>query len=55
MQANRNAPVYGSGDIEIAAAPETVWEVLADIGGWPSWNPDITQATLAGPVRPGTS
>jgi hypothetical protein len=55
VQANRNAPVYGSGDIEIAAAPETVWEVLADIGGWPSWNPDITQATLAGPVRPGTT
>jgi uncharacterized protein YndB with AHSA1/START domain len=55
VQADRNAPVYGTGEIEIAVDPETVWKVLADIQSWPSWNPDITQATLAGPVRPGTT
>ena len=55
MQADRNAPVYGTGEVEVAADPETVWGVLADIQGWPSWNPDITGATLRGPVRPGTT
>ena len=55
MQADRNAPVYGTGEIEIAADPETVWGVLADIGGWPRWNPDITQMNLRGPVQPGTT
>jgi hypothetical protein len=55
VQADRDAPVYGTGEIDIAADPETVWGVLADIGGWPSWNPDITGATLSGPVRPGTT
>ena len=55
MRADRNAPVYGTGEVEIAAEPETVWGVLVDIGGWPRWNPDITQASLSGPVRPGTT
>jgi heme-degrading monooxygenase HmoA len=27
--------------------------VMADIGRWPDWNPDITVATLHGPVQPG--
>jgi hypothetical protein len=55
VKADRNAPVYGTGEVEVAADPETVWGVLADIGGWPSWNPDITGVTLQGPVRPGTT
>jgi hypothetical protein len=55
VQADRNAPVFGSGELEIAADPDTVWAVLADIQGWPSWNPDITAATVRGPVQPGTT
>jgi hypothetical protein len=55
VEADRNAPVYGTGEIEVAADPETVWGVLADIGGWPTWNPDVTGATLQGPLRPGTT
>jgi hypothetical protein len=45
VQADRNAPVYGSGEIEVVADPETVWGVVADISG----------VTLRGPVRPGTT
>jgi hypothetical protein len=55
VQADQKAPVYGTGEVEVAADPETVWSVLADIQGWPSWNPDITAATLHGPVQPGTT
>jgi Protein of unknown function (DUF2568)/Polyketide cyclase / dehydrase and lipid transport len=55
VEADHTAPVYGTGEIEVAADPETVWGVLADIGSWPTWNPDITEATLQGPLRPGTT
>jgi hypothetical protein len=30
--------------IDIAAPPETVWEVLVDFASFPAWNPFITQA-----------
>jgi len=55
MQADANAPVFATGEVEMAADPETVWAVMADIGRWPDWNADISAATLHGPVRPGTS
>jgi hypothetical protein len=35
--------------------PRRVWAVMADIGRWPSWNPDIQAATVQGPVQPGTT
>ena len=54
MQADENAPVFATGEVDVAADPETVWQVLADIQRWPSWNADITTATLHGPVGPGT-
>src|SRR5205823_4600668 len=34
-------------------APEIVWDVLADINGWPRWNPAVTEAALSGPLAPG--
>jgi hypothetical protein len=47
--------VFATGEVEMAADPETVWAVMADISRWPDWNADISAATLHGPVRPGTS
>jgi hypothetical protein len=55
VQADANAPVFATGEVEVAAHPETVWAVMADIGRWPDWNPDIKAATAKGPVQPGTS
>jgi hypothetical protein len=55
VQADRNAPVYGTGELEVAADPETVWGVVADIQRWPSRNPDISGVILRRPVRPGTT
>lgn len=47
--------MFATGEVEVAADPETVWEVMADIGRWPSWNPDIKTTTVHGPMRPGTT
>jgi uncharacterized protein YndB with AHSA1/START domain len=49
-----NAPVVAADEIEIAAPPEVVWEVMAAIDGWPAWNPDVTWASLDGELAAGT-
>jgi uncharacterized protein YndB with AHSA1/START domain len=36
-----DAPVKGWSEIEIAATPETAWNVLTAIGRWPEWNPGV--------------
>ena len=38
---------------EIAAAPQEVWDVLADVGAWAGWNPTII--SIDGAAVPGTS
>ena len=53
MEINRSAPVVASATIEIAAAPEVVWDLLADIKRWPEWNADVKSASLAGAVESG--
>jgi hypothetical protein len=32
VQADTNAPVFATGEVEVAADPETVWAVMADTG-----------------------
>jgi uncharacterized protein YndB with AHSA1/START domain len=49
-----NAPVVAADEIEIAAPPEVVWEVIATVDGWPAWNPDVTWASLDGELAAGT-
>lgn len=41
-------------EIEIAAPPEVVWDVLSAIDTWSEWNPVIGGVTLRGPLREGT-
>ena len=54
MQVNESAPVVASGEIEVAAPPEVVWDVVADFDRWPAWNPDVQRLSLHGPVAEGT-
>ena len=50
---NRQAPVVGASEIEIAAAPEAVWDVLTAFERWPSWNQDVKSMSVEGPVAAG--
>lgn len=38
---DQHAPVVGTSEIEIDAAPEVVWDVLTAFERWPSWNRDV--------------
>jgi uncharacterized protein YndB with AHSA1/START domain len=52
-EANKQATVVGASEIEITAAPETVWQVLTAIDQWPSWNPQVKSASLQGDLQEG--
>ena len=51
---NEGAPIVLGGEVQIAAPPEIVWDVLTKIDGWPSWNPEVKSASLEGDLAPGT-
>ncbi|WP_080058392.1 SRPBCC family protein [Spirosoma aerolatum] len=52
---NPKAPVTCSKRIIINASPDKVWNLLANINNWASWQTDITKPSLNGPVQPGTT
>jgi uncharacterized protein YndB with AHSA1/START domain len=49
-----DAPVRSKRELEIAAPPEVVWEVLTGFEQWPKWNPEVKSMKIDGPVAPGT-
>ena len=51
---NENAPVSVTIEIEIAAEPEIVWEIMANIKDWPSWNHDVKSVSMDGDLIKGT-
>lgn len=46
--------VTASADALIRAPVATVWSVLTAIQDWPSWNDEISQVEMSGPLAPGT-
>jgi len=54
MELKERAPVVAARAIESAAAPAVVGDVMADIDGWPRWNPAVKEAALRGSVAPGS-
>lgn len=41
--------------VETTARPNTIWGLLAEADGWPSWNPGLASAHLDGPLQNGTT
>jgi uncharacterized protein YndB with AHSA1/START domain len=54
VEVNRNAPVVAADEIEIAASPQTVWDVLTDLESWPRWNPDVKSMSMEGGLAKGS-
>jgi uncharacterized protein YndB with AHSA1/START domain len=54
VRIDASAPIKGSAQIEVGAAPEVVWDVLTAIDEWPRWNPDITESSLEGDLAEGS-
>ena len=55
MAIEQQAPITESRSVDIGASPIEVWAILTDIGRWPSWNPDVTEARLDGELASGTA
>jgi uncharacterized protein YndB with AHSA1/START domain len=51
---DERAPVRAASEIEIAAPPEVVWDVLTAFDQWPEWNPEVKSMSYTGPLEPGT-
>jgi hypothetical protein len=54
MKINEKAPVIASGEVEVAADANTIWEIMATIDRWPEWNADVLSAALQGELAPGS-
>ena len=51
---NQSAPVIAAAEILVNAPPQRVWNLLTDIAHWPTWQPDISESAISGPLTPGT-
>ncbi len=51
--ANNDAPVFSAGHIDIDADADVVWDVMTSVEAWPTWNPDVKEAVVHGPIAEG--
>jgi hypothetical protein len=54
MNINRCATVLATSQIEIAADPGTIWDIMTAVDHWPDWNPAVEWACLDGEFIPGS-
>jgi len=55
LEIKTTAPAIAWAEVLIATDPETVWQVLSDLERWPSWNADIRDVVVHGPLAAGTT
>ncbi len=48
------AAACSQAQVEIAASPQRVWELLSNVDRWPKWNGLVQRAALRGPLQPGS-
>jgi uncharacterized protein YndB with AHSA1/START domain len=51
----KSSPVLGRSEIEVAAPPELVWDVLTTIERWPDWNPAVKNVSMHGALTEGST
>ena len=51
--ASPGAPVRSRREIDVAAPPDVVWDVLTDFDRWQEWNPEVKSMSFDGPLAPG--
>ncbi|AKU92464.1 SRPBCC family protein [Vulgatibacter incomptus] len=52
---DHGAPVIADHEVTIAAPLPLVWQLHVDVEAWPTWQRDITEATLESAFAPGVS
>lgn len=55
VDVDRNAQVIVDLSIEIEASQEIVWRIQTGVELWPTWQKDITQVRLSGPIVIGST
>lgn len=54
VQINDQAPVKANSQAEIDAPLFSVWNILTNITGWPSWQKAVTKTKVSGDISEGT-
>jgi len=54
VDVNRAAPVIAADEIEVAASPQAVWDVLTDMESWPRWNSDVKSMSMEDDLATGS-
>jgi uncharacterized protein YndB with AHSA1/START domain len=54
MEIDQNASLVARKEIDIAAPPEKVFALEADIAHWPDWQPDVALVKVEGNIAVGT-
>jgi len=44
---------FREASLDTKASPARVWQVWSDVNAWPSWNPDMKESQLDGPLGAG--
>jgi uncharacterized protein YndB with AHSA1/START domain len=52
---NETAPALTRQERRIAATPQRVFDLLADVDQWPSWQGAVSKVSVESPVRTGTT
>ncbi|MEC0307539.1 SRPBCC family protein [Paenibacillus lautus] len=55
VDVDRNVQVIVDLSIEIEASQEIVWQIQTGVEQWPTWQKDITQVRLSGPIAIGST
>ena len=55
MEIDKNAPAVAREQITIQAPIEKVWQLQSDIQHWNTWQPDISNVTVSGDLKTGTT